>query len=361
MLAELVAMPTVTHETATCRAAVDWIRYQLEGLPLHFHQHTREGHTALVATTRDTRRPALMLHAHVDVSPAAPGDFKLTVRDGKYFGRGVFDMKYAIAVYLHLLRELGPNLSQYDLGVTFTSDEEVTGGAAGAGELADAGWGGKVIINPDAIPGWNIQQASKGLIRYRVDSVGKPGHGSRPWLYRNAIRQLMDFIDDLSSHFPAEPCGHQEHPHATLNIGLIQGGAAANQVAADAFAELDIRFMPDRRMDDIEALVSGVAARHEHITARALSGGEPVMVNIEARPVRAIAELIRTVSGTEPGYVLAHGGSESGYYTAHQLPVLMFGPEGGGHHSAREWVSIKGIADFYEIIRRYTEQTARLA
>jgi acetylornithine deacetylase/succinyl-diaminopimelate desuccinylase-like protein len=357
-LSELVAMPTLTDQTATCRAAIDWIRYYIRDLPLHYHEIVHRDHPSLVITTRDTRRPKLMLHAHLDVAPASPGAFKLSEREGKYWGRGVFDMKFAAACYLKLLHELGPELPDYDLGVTFTTDEETTGGADGAAFLAGAGWGGDVMLNPDAVPGWAIQRAAKGLVRFRIDSDGVTGHGSRPWMYRNAIRQLMDVLDDIQARFPVEPCGDPLHIHPTMNIGLIEGGAMANQVPGHAFAEIDIRIIPGQTSADAVALVQDVARYHEYVTADTLALGEPVEIDPASQPVRHIQRLVEEVTGARPELVVSHGGSESGYYAERGIPVLMLGPEGGGHHSSSEWISVQALHHFYEVLRRYTEQIA---
>ena len=118
LLSDLVAMPTFTIEHGTCQAAIDWVRHQVRGLPLHvaeYHVPVGNGggrNPVLVLTTRDTKRPKLMLHAHLDVAPAPASELKLTARDGRYYGRGVFDMKYAAATFLHLLLELGDDLTR---------------------------------------------------------------------------------------------------------------------------------------------------------------------------------------------------------------------------------------------------------
>jgi succinyl-diaminopimelate desuccinylase len=355
-------MPTVTAETATCLAAIDWIRHQLRDLPLHFHQNTNHGNSALIVTTRDTKRPAVMLHCHIDVSPARAAFFKLTEKDGKYFGRGVFDMKYAAASYIKLLLELGNDLPQYDLGVIFTTDEEVTGGAFGAGPLAAAGWGGGVMINPDAIAGgWKIQRAAKGLARYQITSFGQAGHGSQTWRYRNANLQLIHYLTLLNATFPTEPCGDPEHGHRTLNIGVIDGGVIANQIARESHADLDIRFMPGETLEQLDHDIQEFTSKHPHIKAERLSSDNPHEINRKWPLVNDISALIEEVTGVKPEFTLSHGGSESGYYMAKRVPVIMFSPDGNGHHSDEEWVSAEGVEQFYEIIRRYVEQAARTA
>jgi succinyl-diaminopimelate desuccinylase len=359
LLAGLVQMPTFTAETATCQAALDWVEYMVRDLPLRVHNFAHNGHHALVLTTRDTKRPKVMLHCHLDVSPAPPAQMRLTERDGRYYGRGVFDMKYAAAAYLDVLLDLGPDLAHYDLGVIFTTDEETTGGINGAGQLAARGWGGGVVINADAIAGWNIERGAKGIMRYRAHSAGLPGHASRPWQYRNAITQLTRYLDDVASHFPAEPCNDPEHAHNTFNVGALHGGHIANQVAAEATAELDLRVMPGRTTTEMVQLLEDTATRHPHITLTPLILEPPITLDPAHPEAQRLARIITAVTGTAPGFVLSHGASENPHYARQGHTVLMFGPPGGGHHADDEWVSAAGVAQFARIIRAYLDETAQ--
>jgi succinyl-diaminopimelate desuccinylase len=357
-LAELVQMPTLTHETATCKAALDWIKYQLRDLPLHVHDFAHNGHSALVVTTRDTKRPKVMLHCHLDISPAPADMMRLTERDGRYYGRGVFDMKYAAAAYLDVLLGLGPDVAHYDLGVIFTTDEETTGGIDGAGQLAARGWGGQVMVNADAIADWHIESGAKGIMRYRVHSQGVAGHASRPWEYRNAITQLMRYLDEIATHFPAEPCDDPAHAHNTFSIGTIHGGQIVNQVAGEASAGIDLRVMPGRTLAEMVELLEDVAARHPHITLEALATDTPISLDPNHPEAQRLRRIIHSVTGAEPGFVLSHGGSENPHYVRHGQTVLMFGPPGGGHHSADEWVDAAGVVQFARIIRAFLDETA---
>src|ERR1041385_2774437 len=119
ILSHLIRMPTLTADHATNRAALDWVEEQLHELPLRIQRLEHKGVSSLVATTpavKNPKRPRLWLAGHMDVVPGDPKDFPPRVHDGKLFGRGAFDMKYGLAVFIKLLRELGPDLAKYDLG-----------------------------------------------------------------------------------------------------------------------------------------------------------------------------------------------------------------------------------------------------
>ncbi|MDB5178415.1 MAG: hypothetical protein JWN01_358 [Patescibacteria group bacterium] len=360
LLKTLVQMPTITAEKATTRAALDWVKHQVRDLPLHVTDFEHNGYGALILTTRPTKHPKVLLSAHIDVIPAGPSEFTFREVDGRYYGRGVFDMKFAIAAYIQLLLELGDDLPRYDLGVVITSDEEDTGGREGAGPLVAAGWGGDVIIDPDAItPSWAVQRAGKGILRYRITSRGEAGHGSRTWLYRNAINQLMEYLQDLSARFVSEPCGDPDHVHPTLNVGTIHGGRVPNQVADKAYAEVDIRVMPGHTLAETVEFIQGVAEHHPHIGFEHIASDEAVSLDMNLECVTRIRRIITGVTGTHNRPVLSHGASEAGYYAAKGVPVILFNPPGGNHHAAGEWVDKQGVEQFAQIIRQFVEQEAR--
>jgi acetylornithine deacetylase/succinyl-diaminopimelate desuccinylase-like protein len=358
-LAELVQMPTLTAETATCKAALDWIKYQVRDLPLHLHDFTHNGHSALILTTRQTKRPRVMLHCHIDVSPAPTSLMQLTERGGRYYGRGVFDMKYAAAAYLDVLLSLGAKLAAYDLGVIFTTDEEATGGIDGAAQLAGRGWGGQVMINADAIPGWNIEHGAKGAMRYRIESTGQSGHGSRPWQYRNAITQIINFYTDLLAQFPAEPCGDPGHIHDTVSIGYLNGGYIDNQIPSEAVAGINIRLVPGHSIADMAARINDIVARHPHVVTELITADESISIDPNHPEAQRLRRLIQQYAGVQPGFTLSHGASENPHYVKHGQTVLMFAPPGGGHHSKDEWIDAAGVEQFAQIIRAYLDEVAQ--
>ena len=97
LMTKLIAMRTVTEDTLACREAIEWVKHQVSDLPLLVTDLTYNEHPALVLSTRDTLQPKVLLLAHLDVVPAPLEMFDLKIQDGRYLGRGVFDMKGIVA------------------------------------------------------------------------------------------------------------------------------------------------------------------------------------------------------------------------------------------------------------------------
>ena len=80
---DLVAIPSVADRPDQLQAVIDYAELYARDIPgLHIHRTDSAGKPSLVVTLRDTRAPAVMLNAHLDVVPARPEQFRPTMRDG---------------------------------------------------------------------------------------------------------------------------------------------------------------------------------------------------------------------------------------------------------------------------------------
>src|SRR5467141_3985515 len=198
---ELVEINTVTETGDTGRAA-DAMAARLIAAGFDsadvqvFKPAPRKGN--LVARLRGTgaRKPILLL-AHLDVVEALPTDwsfdpFKLTQKDGYYFGRGTADNKFMAATFV-------ANLIRYkqegyrpdrDIIVALETDEEI-GDANALGirwlinnhrDLIDAEFalneGGSVGLK-DGKPIRNgVQTSEKISLSYRLEVKNRGGHSA---------------------------------------------------------------------------------------------------------------------------------------------------------------------------------------
>ena len=160
------------------------------------------------------RKPLLLL-AHIDVVEAKREDwtmdpFRLTEKDGYFYGRGTGDDKAQAAIWI-------ANLIQYkkegfkpdrDIIVALTADEEGGGSYSGINwliknhrdwieseyALNEGSWGealdGRKISN-------DVQVSEKYVINFRFEVHNKGGHSSLP-VPDNAIYRLAEALDKLS-------------------------------------------------------------------------------------------------------------------------------------------------------------------
>ncbi len=286
----------------------------------------------------------LLLMSHFDVVDAQEELFSPRIEGDRLFGRGAIDDKYAVALSLVLFRERlaamkarGAGQADMALGLLMTGDEE-TGGENGAGHALR-------LVRAEhalALDGGNPERIvirEKGVIDIRLTATGRPAHGARPWLGKNAIDIILDDYARMRELFPD---ADGEYWHRTINFGRIQGGGSINQVPGTAQAWFNIRYTED---DDPRALLDAITNR----VASAVDVLDIIPV-FASQPSPVTDSLLRL----SPGAVLTreHGASDARYLMDHGIPGAIWGAQGfGSAHGAEECVSISSVERIADVIR----------
>ena len=179
--------------------------------------------TSVVARVEgeDRSRPALLIHAHLDVVPAEPKEwtydpFAAEVADGAIWGRGAVDMLDMDAMTLAVVRDRlrTGRRPPRDVVLAFVADEEA-GGVFGAQWLVDhqpqlfegcseaiSEVGGFSLSVNDDLRLYMIETAQKGLAWMRLTATGTSGHGSMVH-DDNAVTRLCEAVARLGAYqFP---------------------------------------------------------------------------------------------------------------------------------------------------------------
>lgn len=359
-LSQLIAFKTETVRTSESKRALKWVREQIQSLPWAILQDFEYGgFPSLIATTRDTKNPAVWLAAHIDVVPAPDALFSLREQDGKLYARGAYDMKFAIAAYLSVLHTIGTELPKYNIGLMLTADEE-TGGFNGTDKLLnEAGYRGNSVILPDGGTNWAIENAAKGVWMLAVKSDGVSAHSSRPWEGDNAITKLSTFLAELSALFVHEPCNDKTHFHSTCNVGVLSGGETVNKIPDSAEARVDIRFTSEQEHALIEERVNRLLRAHPGISIETDIFAPPFYTDPGNYFVQAFTKAVHDITGATPQTCLSHGASDARFFGQHGITVIVTRPHGGGHHANDEWIDTADLERFADVIRAYLDRVAK--
>ncbi|HEY4239818.1 MAG TPA: M20/M25/M40 family metallo-hydrolase [Kofleriaceae bacterium] len=294
----------------------------------------------LVVQTRAA--PGTLLVGHHDtVYP--PGSFSGFRRDDtRVYGPGVLDMKGGLAVIwcaLQALSDIGA-LEQLPVTVISISDEE-TGSVDGRRIIeaqakgATAGLVFEAGRTTDA-----IVTRRKGTGKLVVTARGKAAHAGNDLANGiNAIWALSQFIDRAHAL-------QLEHG-ATLNVGLVSGGTAANTVPAEARCEIDLRIVRaadgDRLLTELDHVAREVG---ERTGARfTLEGGirrQPLerIAGTDAIFARYAAAARAEGLGADEA-PLVGGGSDANTLAALGVPAIdALGPRGRFFHTPDEYAEI---------------------
>lgn len=356
-LRALIEIPTITGDFEMTNSALKLAADFLQQHGMHVNWHTYDGYECFAATTRPTKTPTVYLYAHMDVVPALPELFTLQKEDGKYIGRGVYDMKGTLAAYMQVVEDLGSKLAEYDFGIIVTSDEELGSKHKSTNDscfnkLLEDGYLAKIYIMPDGARDWQLESSAKGFIHYALTASGKAAHGSRPWEGDNAIHRLMDALNEFRTHF-------KDHgPDTdTLNIGSITGGDAANQVPHTASAEIEMRPSTPGSHDRLVALVQKICNKHG-IEYKVKTDLAMTFHDLTNPYLVSFASSIKKVVGVEPKGYRSLGGSDARFLTDYKLPAAVFYPFGGGHHSNKEWLVAGELEHMRDVYLDYLEREA---
>ncbi len=204
MLKTLVEINT-THahgSTEAARAIQGWLL--TAGFPpgdvtfIAPDDHPTKGSVVVRYRGKRPGRPVLFM-GHLDVVEARPEDwstdpFKLTEKDGFFYGRGTIDMKDGDAALAESLIRLKRErfVPERDLIVAFTADEEAGGDANGPAfllknhrDLIDA----ELAVNLDGGGGnlkngaplyYEVGTSEKTYVTYTLETTSPGGHGSLP-------------------------------------------------------------------------------------------------------------------------------------------------------------------------------------
>jgi acetylornithine deacetylase/succinyl-diaminopimelate desuccinylase-like protein len=165
----------------------------------------------------DNTRPALLVHGHLDVVPAAAGDWQVDPfsgeeRDGCLWGRGAVDMKDMDAMMIATVRDLVRQgiRPQRDLVVAFIADEEAGGDFGGkwlveehrhlfegVSEAVSEVGGFSVDLNGRRA--YLLQTGEKGMAWLRLVAHGRAGHGSQI-NDDNAVTRLAAAVARIGTH-----------------------------------------------------------------------------------------------------------------------------------------------------------------
>tara|TARA_R110000824_G_scaffold117539_1_gene269559 strand:- start:724 stop:1878 length:1155 start_codon:yes stop_codon:yes gene_type:complete len=208
----------------------------------------------LYATVGPDVEGGIILSGHSDVVPVDGQNWHsdpwtVTERDGLLHGRGTCDMKGFLALALAAVPLFRDGAKPVHLA--FSYDEEV--GCLGAPAMIEA-MAAKLPRPALAIIGeptmMKVITGHKGITVHEVEILGHEAHSSLTHLGLSANMVAVELMHDLaelarSLWENADPTSPFVPPHATLTIGTMEGGTAANILARQARFAFDLRCPPD--------------------------------------------------------------------------------------------------------------------
>ena len=380
LLVELIRINT-SNPTDPERPAAEWVAEKLDEVGIESQIiEAAPGRASTIARIagKDSSRPPLLVHAHLDVVPADASEWSVDpfggeVKDGYVWGRGAIDMKDMDAMVLALVREWARTGRQpdRDIVLAYVSDEEA-GGRQGAHYLVDnhadlfadcteavSEVGGYSISLNEQARVYTVQTAEKGINWLRLRAKNRPGHGSfvHP---DNAVTQLAEAVSRVGSYdWPivitdtvralVEGLGQvlerdldPEKPDEwlpllggaarmigatvrnTTNPTMLEAGYKHNVIPGSAEASIDCRFLPGQEESMLATIDELIG---EHVTRETLVQDIAVETSFDGAMIDCMADALKAEDPT--GVMLPYlmsGGTDAKSFSTLGMRCFGFSP-----------------------------------
>jgi glutamate carboxypeptidase len=343
MIAQLVQVESPTEDRAAVNRCValleEWIR-AAGGKSKRRRQKTAGD--LLIGRFGPARGAPVMLLGHLDtVWPL--GTLKkmpFRLRGGRAWGPGVLDMKAGVVMALTALRLLSEALARPVIFM-LNSDEETGSGCSRAViESLARKCGSVFVLEPAQGLAGAYKTARKGVANYHLQVHGIAAHSGVDFSQgHSAVLELGRQIERASA-FTDLARG------ITVNAGVIGGGTRSNVVAAEAWAEFDVRIARaadgprvDRRFRSLRAV--------DRKCGLEVTGGlnrPPMERTAGTVALFRRAATIAAGLGFQLQEAATGGGSDGNFTSALGIPTLDgMGAVGEGAHADRESILLETL------------------
>jgi acetylornithine deacetylase len=349
------------------------------GIP-SFRQTVEPGRDNLIARLDGTPTPAeggqvVLLDAHQDTVPVdgmTIEPFAPVVRDQRLFGRGACDTKGGMAAMIGAMARLAADQSPTKPTVVMActvNEEYGFSGARALPELWERG-GGFVPRRPDAALVAEPTElhpvvAHKGVVRWRLHTLGKAAHGANPEDGENAIYKMgavLARLEHYQKHVVGQLAAHPLCGPSTLNVGTIRGGMSVNTVPDRCTVELDRRLPPGESPEEayrhLVAFLEGEAGVpfpvvHDPPFMDGLALSDERNADLARRVAEAVGTLGLRANARGVSYA-----TDGAFFDAAGVPTVVVGPGSIAQaHTVDEWISVDQLEQaaemYFQILRGF--------
>lgn len=343
---QLIQIPSTTDNISALNEAVLLVKQQLKAFTIKTFIFEGKPSLLIHNAGANLKNFKIILNAHIDVVHADPSQFTPSIKNDKLYGRGAYDMKAATATMIAVFRETA-NRVQFPLALQITTDEET--GTLGAKKQVDEGYRGEFILTGECGSNFRITNQAKGVYGIKVTTSGTTSHSAYPWRGDNAIVKLQKALTLITDKYPLPK---EEQYTTTVNITKIRTtNETWNRTPDHAEATMDIRYMPEDKniLNDLKKLLPpdviieiipeyryssiNTDPNHPYIKILQDSGEHILKQTLPFRIAHATSDLVR--------------------FAAVGCDGVEFGPIGANQHGDDEWVNIKSLEKYYQILKHF--------
>ncbi len=305
----------------------------------------------------------IMFIGHLDtVFPDGTAAERPYYRKGnKCYGPGVSDMKNGDLAMLHIAKNLSPTaLEKLNICMCYNPDEEI--GSIYSKNVTDAiaRRSDCVFIMESASGGGSTHCFQrKGSLNYEIKFHGKAGHAG--FMFEldvaSAVVEMGHYITEIAKLADQEK-------GTTVNIGIANGGIAANVVPDHAQISVDMRFKDPAEKGRLSSAIQDMiaAAPYEPGVTTEITYKRCIAPWNQTEKGRKFINYVRGIAAREkiPFAEKDRGGLSDANHLAVVCPICMdgMGPGGRYDHSPKEFCLIDSIDPCVKLLVAVLEDVA---
>lgn len=340
-----------------------FVESQLQDLGMETQQHeVLPGRPNAFGRLRVPNSKGLLLfECHMDtvgIDTWGPEALEPRIEGTTLHGRGSCDAKGCLTGMLLALRELAKHPAEldYDIGLLGVVDEEyrfrgIEGFITQGIQVSAA-----VIGEPTRL---ELVTATKGAVRFTLQTKGHPAHSSQPHKGNNAIYQMVEVIQHLRNTLDPRFAA-RSHPlvgYPTWAIGIIHGGHAANVIPETCQIVVDRRIIPgetsEGAIQEFEEAMEELAATepdlHPSVASRDLADW-PLDTAEEEAIVQAAMRALRAHNLPPAPQGVTYGTDASKLQVKQDVPCIVYGPGDIGYaHTDHERIDLTQVVQSAEV------------
>lgn len=312
----------------------------------------------------------LLVESHFDIVPSGTGwsysPFKLTIEEGKAYGRGTADNKAGIAAALGALRQLSKEELDINLKLVAGVDEEIGGRYGVDYVMSDWGLKGDAALIVDAGPE-SLFLGASGIIWGKISVNGKQGHAGYPFKAQNAIDEAIKLISEFENYkkmvekkqsvLGAPPGSPKKFVWGRYSVTMIKAGEKENVIPGNCEFRFDRRLLPEESVEKAERELrnffqraitkTGVEASLELTNKQ-----QGYHTSKDLVFVQTIAENIKKTTGQSLPFAAELGGNDGGFFSKHRIPVVCYGTIRADtrYHGVDEFVYLQDLKNTRDLI-----------
>jgi acetylornithine deacetylase/succinyl-diaminopimelate desuccinylase family protein len=324
----------------------------------------------VVLTLNSGSDVTLLIESHFDVVPAGSNwkypPFKLTVKNGKAYGRGTADNKSGIASAIGAMRLLRKEKLDINIKLIASVDEEIGGQYGLDYVLSDYGLKGDSALVVDSAPERLFLGAS-GIIWGKITVIGKQGHAGYPFKAKNAIDEALKLLGALKpyrnavekkeSSLHASPEAPRKFVWGRFTVTIIRAGEKENVIPGTCEVRFDRRLLPEESVEQaeeelIDFFYEAVKKTGCKASLEITNKQSGYYTQKDCVFVQTVSEKIKKTLGHSLPFAGELGGNDGSFFAKNGIPVVCYGTirSDTNQHGANEFVHFEDIRNTRDLI-----------